>query len=268
MVSDATPTHPAPLESRAWALLLGTVAVLAVLALGLGALVGVRHGATLVLAAELRPWRTVAIAAGEVAMGVVEEEPQFAEVPDAPRLPVCKGTSEGDFDRLKAAMNLMRRTDEGRRLFALLLDEGVCVGVEEIPYNSGYAYAVRSITGRWSRSYIRADRDLVDAGEPDVLAALLVHEATHIDRFVGGTACSYDDSCTTLANGVDLEEEIAAHAAEAEWWIAMYGADGQRFAFGYDYGENRLARAYADGPVVFAAYVRDLRGDPREGEDL
>jgi hypothetical protein len=105
----------------------------------------------------------------------------------------------------------------------------------------------------------------VDDGEADVLAAIMVHEATHVDRYLQGTACSYADRCTLLPNGVELEEEIAAHGAEAEWWIESYGEDGKRFAFGYDYGMNELVEAYLDGPAAFAAYVREIRSDDREG---
>jgi hypothetical protein len=71
-----------------------------------------------------------------------------------------------------------------------------------------------------------------------------------------------------LPNGVEIDEEVAAHTAEAEWWIAAFGTDGKRFAVRNDYGENRLARAYLRGPDAFRAFVTDYRSDPREGADL
>ncbi len=167
----------------------------------------------------------------------------------------------------------MRGTDEGRRLYALLVDHGVCVGVTSLPYNSAYASA-RSIGDDWSGSTIMVDRGHVVSIDADVLAAILVHEATHIDRAISGSACYFEtrsltgNACTTLPNGVELEEEVAAHSAEAEWWIAAYGDDGKRFTWRGDYSENRLAKAYLRGPTSFRSHVAGMRDNPREGEGI
>ncbi len=202
-------------------------------------------------------------------VSVVAEEPSFAPAPGLANYPICTDTSEDDRGRLEASMNLMRGTAEGERLFDQLVSNDICVLTEDIGYNSGYAYGRQSpVDGSWSDSYISVATDLLHSGETDVLAALLVHEATHIDRYINDLACNYTDTCTTLPNGVDLEEEIAAHGAEAQWWIAAYGSDGKRFATGYDYGVNRLARAYGEGPEVFDAYVRSVRSDSREGASI
>ena len=203
------------------------------------------------------------------AVAVVAEEPSFAAANELASYPVCPTTSSGDERRLERGMDLMRGAAEGERLFDELVRNGVCVGSEDIAYNSGYAYGRQSPTdGSWSDSYIMVSTDVLRSGETDVLAALLVHEATHMDRYINGLACNYSQSCTTLPNGVDLDEEIAAHGAEAQWWIAAYGDDGKRFATGYDYGVNRLARAYEEGGQVFGAYVRSIRSDAREGSSL
>ncbi len=202
-------------------------------------------------------------------VSLVAEEPSFDPAPALASYPICADTSPDDQDDLASGMNLMRGTAEGERLFDQLVDQDICVEVEDIAYNSGYAYGRQSpLDGGWSDSYIAVASDLLHAGETDVLASLLVHEATHIDRYINGLACNYRDTCTTLPNGVDLEEEVAAHGAEAQWWIAAYGSDGKRFATGYDYGLNRLARAYGEGPEVFKAYVRSIRGDSREGDSI
>ena len=108
----------------------------------------------------------------------------------------------------------------------------------------------------------------VDWLYPDVIAAILAHEATHIHRAVDGTACYYANACTVLSNGVDLEEEVVAHEAEAEWWIAAYGRDGKDRAFTADASENRLTAAYLRGPAAFREFVRDMRSDKREGEGI
>ncbi len=208
-------------------------------------------------------WRGAAQVVGDIAMAAIAEEPNLGRLTGAARTPFCDDVAAEDQRPIADAINLMRRTAEGERLFRQLVDAGICVGTDEIPYNSGYAYIVKSF-GSWSRSYINIATRHVRADEPDVLAALLIHEATHVDRYLNAEACTYEESCTVLANGVDLEEEIAAHAAEAEWWIQAYGKDGKRFAFGYAFGENELVKAYLRGPEAFAAYVRKIRSDPRE----
>lgn len=203
------------------------------------------------------------------AVAVVAEEPSFSAAGRLASYPVCPSTGADDEQRLERGMDLMRGTTEGERLFDQLVSNGICVGTEDIAYNSGYAYGKQSpVDGSWSSSYIIVATDLLRSGETDVLAALLVHEATHIDRYINDLACNYTDSCTVLPNGVDLDEEIAAHTAEAQWWIQAYGTDGKRFATGYDYGVNRLARAYGEGSTVFDAYVLSIRSDSREGSSL
>ena len=107
-----------------------------------------------------------------------------------------------------------------------------------------------------------------DALSELIIAAILAHEATHIDRAVSGTACYYVDACTKLSNGVELEEEIVAHEAEAVWWLAAYGRNGKDRAFSSDASENRLKAAYLHGPDVFRKFVREMRSDEREGDGM
>lgn len=241
------------------------VAVLGLTSVLLGATVLDRHPFLWSLVRSPALWDTAAVTMLDQAVRGLAEEPHFVQVRGATALPICRDVAEDHHRPLANAFNLMRSTEEGQRLFEQLLAEGICVRVGEIEYNSGYAYVVQSITGSWSRSYIMVATRHVEAGEPDVLAAILVHEATHVDRYLQGTACSFSERCTVLPNGVELEEEVAAHGAEAQWWIASYGDDGKRFAFGYDYGMNELVEAYLDGPDAFAEYVREIRGDDREG---
>lgn len=216
----------------------------------------------------LAPWEELAVGIGRIARDSLTERPRLTSVADASPLPFCPGIPPDDAKRLTPAFQLMRGTPEGNRLFHELDDLGVCVRVAHIPYNSAYTRTVRSFNGSWGGSTITVDTGLVNSGETDVLAALLVHEATHVDRAVTGVSCVLNDTCTELPNGIEVQEEVAAHAAEARWWIAAYGTGGKRFAFGADYGENKLAYAYEKGPAVFAAYVRQLRSDPREGRGI
>ena len=269
----APPPPPAPKRPRRqpsglsrFVRLLFIVAILATAAFAAG------NQALVQTLSDTPQWQTVeqnSRHAVHAVVAVVAEEPSFDAAPALASYPVCAGTSQDDENDLESGMNLMRGTAEGERLFDQLVDEDICVKVEDIGYNSGYAYGRQSpIDGSWSDSYIAVASDLLHSGETDVLASLLVHEATHIDRYINGLACNYSETCTTLPNGVDLEEEIAAHSAEAQWWIAAYGSDGKRFATGYDYGLNRLARAYGEGPDVFDAYVRSVRSDSREGDSI
>ena len=241
---------------------------LAILAVGLGAPVAVQLAPAVRSLDTRADWEAAGRAAGDAVSAAVAEQPVIAAYQGAFRLPLCRETEPDDAEVLTRAFALMRGTAEGDRLYRQLVDEGICVRIGEIEYNSAYAYAAGDGRGDWSRSFIKIAPRHASPGQVDVLASILVHEATHIDRAIARTACSYDDTCTRLPNGVELEEEIAAHAAEAEWWIAAYGDDGKRFAFGFDHGENLLVEAYQEGAAAFAAYVRDLRGDPREGEDL
>lgn len=209
-------------------------------------------------------WDDAASVSFTRAVKALAEEPHFAQVQGQGTNPICEDVAPRQAEALADGFNLMRQTAEGERLFDQLLAEHICVRTGTIEYNSGYAYVVQTITGSWSRSYIKIASRFVDGQEADVLAALLVHEATHVDRYVHGTACSFTETCTILSNGVELEEEVAAHRAEAEWWIAAYGENGKRFALGYDYGMNELVDAYRDGDAAFVAHVRELRSDERE----
>ncbi len=98
----------------------------------------------------------------------------------------------------------------------------------------------------------------------DVVAATLVHEAAHLDRSFHGTTCLADDSCTVLTNAVLLDEEVAAHAAEARWWLAIYGREGKSDPDPVAAWQNHLATAYLTGPESFAAFVESFRSDAEE----
>lgn len=204
----------------------------------------------------------------EVAVASLGENPDLPAAPPAGDVPVCRGVPPVYGHALRTAFGLMRATPEGSRLYAVIERNGACIGVTDLPYNSAFARVQGSPRTGWHDSTIMVDRHYVRTTRADVLAALLVHEATHLDRAFSGQACFLRQACTTLDNGVELDEEVAAHAAEAEWWIAMYGADGKRLALRTDAFENRLARAYQRGPDVFRAFVAELRSDPREGKGM
>jgi hypothetical protein len=210
---------------------------------------------------------------GVVAIAEMGEDPHLTPQQPSGALPICRGVSPVYGRAFRLAFGLMRGTEEGRRLYALLVDHGICIGVIDLPYNTAYASA-RSVGGDWSGSRIMVDRRVVRSIDADVLAAVLVHEATHLDRAISGRACYLEtapnggNACTTLPNGVEVEEEVAAHTAEAEWWRAAYGDDGKRFAWRSDYAENRLLAAYLRGPSSFRTYVADMRADPREGKGI
>ncbi|HEY8447008.1 MAG TPA: hypothetical protein VIL01_07845 [Thermomicrobiales bacterium] len=214
---------------------------------------------------EIDDW---ARAAAEVALASLGEDPGLPSQPPLGALPVCDDVPSSYGRALRLGFGLMRATEEGRRLYDMLVTTGACVGVTDLPYNSAFARAFGSPELGWVGSTIMVDRRYVRSTRADILAALLIHEATHLDRAFSGDACYYRRTCATLGNGVELEEEIAAHTAEARWWIEVFGTDGKRFALRGDRFENRLARAYLDGPDRFRAYVTRIRSDPREGKGL
>jgi hypothetical protein len=207
-------------------------------------------------------------AARDVLIASIGEDPHLDPDYVTDLLPLCEPVSRPRSEALAEGIALMRATDEGLKLYNLIVEEGVCIRIEDLDFNSAYATSRWTPDRGWSESQIVLSRDHVDSLYPDVLAAILVHEATHIARAVGQTACYYADACTILGNGVELEEEMAAHAAEAEWWIAAYGRDGKDFAFGPDAAENRLKAAYLQGPGAFRQFIREARSDPREGEGI
>lgn len=208
-------------------------------------------------------------AARAVIFAEIAEDPHLT--PNQPRgaIPLCDDVPPAYGRAFRIAFGLMRGTDEGTRLYDLLAEHDICITVGDLAYNTAYASA-RSVGDDWSLSTIVVDRTYVRSLEADVLAAILVHEATHLDRAISGDACYYQSedatACTTLPNGVTLDEEIAAHSAEAEWWIAAYGDNGKSLAWSSDYAENRLAKAYLQGDRFFRTYVTQIRSSTREGE--
>jgi hypothetical protein len=207
-------------------------------------------------------------AARDVALARLGESPHLSPNPAEGPLPFCEPVSPSQERALNGAVGLMRATPEGLELYAMLEGEGVCIGVAELPYNSAYASARWTPRNGWAESQIQIDASYFTFLYPDVLASILVHEATHLARAIDRTACYYADACTTLPNGVNLEEEVVAHAAEAEWWIAMYGRDGKDWAFASDGAVNRLKAAYLRGDAAFREFVRDSRSSSREGEGI
>jgi len=206
-------------------------------------------------------------AAGRVAIVVLDdigESPGLDPASPAREYPIDTQVPDVYTEVLERAFDLVRATDEGERLFEVLIDNDVLVSVENIPYNAGYTQTRWSALG-WVDSRVVIDSDAVRSRDLDSLASILIHEAVHVDRAVDGSACFYADACEELANGVNIEEEIAAHAIQAVFWRELYGSDGKRFAFGPDSGENALLDAWHNGTAAFERYVREIRGDDREG---
>ncbi len=207
-------------------------------------------------------------AARDVALARLGETPATTPQPWPGELVLCEPLSDARLRALQDAVALMRSTETGRELHDMLQREGVCIGFEDLAYNSAYASSRWSFRNGWADSEIRVDPSYATFLYPDVLAAILVHEATHIQRAVDRTACYYAETCTILDNGVYLDEEIVAHSAEAEFWIELFGRDGKDRAFASDTAENQLKSHYLQGPDAFGDFVAQMRSDHREGEGL
>jgi hypothetical protein len=209
-------------------------------------------------------------AAGRIATAAFDqigEAPALDPAPPAAVYPIGGGVDPVYAAVLERAFDLMRATDEGQRLFDVLVENDVHVFVESIAYNAGYTQTRWAWYG-WVDSYIVIDTHSVRSRNLDALAAILIHEAVHADRSISGDACFYAETCDRLANGVALTEEVAAHAVEASFWMELYGDDGKRFAFGTDASQNQLLEAWLDGDDAFDRYVRRTRSDDREGTGL
>lgn len=173
--------------------------------------------------------------------------------------PVCDGVADGERVILTRSFETMRRTLEGVRLSDQLVAEEICVEVEPIENAGGYVHYERGFFGRSADARLVVARMMLEYGDDDTIASVLVHEATHLDRAINDIDCG---RCERLPNGINLDEETAAHAAEAEWWIARYGADGRQSWAPYTwYSIDNLAFAYQRGPDAFREYVRAIRED-------
>jgi hypothetical protein len=253
-----------PAQSLAY--LVAMVLFLAISVAGLGSVFAVQHPWTVDFVTQ--PSVAKARATGLILFDSINEHPHFAAVPTGDSVPICPSVPPRYVPALTSAFGLMRGAPDGAHLYEVLVSHDVCVQLADIPYNGGYATSWRETSGRWVRGSITLDQDYIRSRQADVVAAMLVHEATHIERAINGTSCDDTHNCETLANGVELDEEVAAHEAEAQFWIEAYGKNGKRFTIGADYGENQLASAYDDGASAFRTYVRKLRSDPRDGKDL
>ena len=253
---------PRPIQSTSrWA-----VALVLLLLAGLAATCWLFLRTPFVQDADTVPARVSASwSVGVASLG--EKSALVANPPDRP-VDFCEGVTAVQQNAIVEGVALFRATGEGARLYDVLVENGVCIGTGDLDFNSAYATSRWSPVDGWSNSEIVIGKHYVDWLYPDVIAAILAHEATHIDRAVSGTACYYVDACTLLPNGVELEEEIVAHEAEALWWIAAYGRDGKDRAFSNDSAENRLKAAYLRGSDAFRIFVREMRSDEREGDGL
>lgn len=205
-----------------------------------------------------------------VTLGGAEAVDTFAHPSDPGNVDgsiVCDNVGPDDAVIIQRAANLMLRTSNGDRLYQEMTDNGVCVTVRELGFHAGLAHPWHSLISGWKHSYIEIDTEHLRDSSLDIVTTTLVHESTHIDRAIQHADCGYHDDCTILSNGVRLDEEIAAHSAEAQWWIDFYGADGKPARASDDVWENQLVAAYETGTTYFASYIRDLRSDPRESED-
>jgi hypothetical protein len=177
---------------------------------------------------------------------------------------LCRDVGTTHAARLDRAMTLMRRTTEGNNLYHQLIDNDVCVTVRDLGFFAGIARPRQSLGGGWNHSTIEIDQDHLETSGTDVVATTLVHEATHIDRTIRGITCLDAGGCTVLDNDVHLEEEVAAHAAEARWWLAVYGRRGKSNPDPGAAWENQLTAAYLAGPETFTIFVQSFRSDPQE----
>ena len=183
-------------------------------------------------------------------------------------LAFCQGVEAEDRDRIERAATEMRRAEEASKLLSMLIDEQICIGTVDLDYLFGYTrYGGSRLNPRVL--YIVIDRDDLRYLRPDETAALLVHEAIHAVRILDGTNCFLTQDCEVLPNGNQVEEEVAAHSAEARFWIEIHGPTGTRSGIGWSGTAgsaylNELVEIYNEGPAPFREFVTSFRSDPIE----
>jgi hypothetical protein len=183
-------------------------------------------------------------------------------------LAFCEGVSTKDRNRIERAAIKMGQAGEASELLAMLIDEQICIGTEDLDYLAGYTEAGGSIW-RPEVRHIMLDTGTLRHTLPDEAAAILVHEATHAARVFDGSSCFLTSDCQILTNGNEVEEEVAAHAAEARFWIEIHGHSGTRTGSSWtgtavSRFENSLVFAYGLGPEHFEEFVIRIRSSPIE----
>lgn len=119
-------------------------------------------------------------------------------------LTYCGEIESKEKRRIELAANEMRRTTEAANLLTALVRNEICIGVEDLSFNSGYTFASTRF-GRPIVERIIIDTDTLEFLTANEAAAVLVHEATHAARWLARTDCRFADDCQMLANGVVVE---------------------------------------------------------------
>ena len=181
-------------------------------------------------------------------------------------LTYCGTMSDDDHKRLEQAAEVMRTTDEGKSLEGGLIAHKTCIEVEKLDPDVAGVTEIAWNGSQYAVTDIAIAQELPDRLRKEELAAVLVHEAMHARRTWLGENCVQTDACETLSNGVELEEEEAAHAAEARFWIALYGSGGYHPGIlhsmtGDSLFLNNLVDAYESGPDAFRKFVKAYRED-------
>jgi hypothetical protein len=221
------------------------------------------------------PWLKVSVLAALAVLlvstlAVIEVRSRALPSPEPSGIAYCTDSEQKLRNPVELAIEQMQQTSEGRRLFDQLIANKACNGFADLPYNAGYT---RSSGFLGSDIQIVLDETVVLNLYADELAAILVHEATHADRAYHGISCSQTLACEALPNGVYLDEEVAAHLAEAKFWITIHGKTGTRGGSSWS-GTfdslylNELVIVAQEGPEEFRSYVAELRSSPLEGKGI
>lgn len=150
--------------------------------------------------------------------------------PEAPVEPsgvaFCRELDRKTTNLFEAAIQEMRSVGNGEELYRLLVERSICLEVDKLgDFVSCFSVSDPTTSAPFT-PFIVIDFYALEIIQPDELAAILVHEATHAQRLFEGTSCYLSSACTLLPNGVELEEEVVAHRAEALWWGARHGPTG------------------------------------------
>ncbi|MDQ2683143.1 MAG: hypothetical protein M3Y37_06415 [Chloroflexota bacterium] len=223
----------------------------------------------LLLIVAVNPFRTTALRVAGLAAAT--ETPAPTVQPSG--LYYCDDTSDEQIRAIELAAAEMRRTATGRHLQQTFADFPSCIGVMDMNYVAAFTTFNPNLFGSPSAVFIFIHPWVVENYAADELAAVLVHEATHAERLIDKTGCHFIETCQELPNGTFVEEEVAAHGAEAEFWMEIHGPDGTANGVSFT-GEagaaylNRMLDRYLRGPEGFREYVIMIRSDMREADIL
>ena len=177
----------------------------------------------------------------------------------------CAELDPNTADKVNLALDVMKSTGIGPMLAEILVESQTCIAIgdrDALPGTTSVHFD--EATERYQH-VISLSSSVVNEADADELAALIVHEAVHVERSINRLECSAQSHCVLTVSG-DVPDEMAARRAEALWWLARHGSRGTTGGGAYvgtqfSAFENQLLAHYLAGGVEWVDYVTTLPSD-------